>query len=137
MENGVFQQRLNQQLRNLFILHRLIAFKHNLKAIIISETLNLHILTQYFKLIPDFDKFIRIGQCAAQKLDKGCQHLGGLPIFFHIDHTFYGKQRVIHKVRIDLSLQKAQLHLPFLFFLLFDAVHQAAHAPQHQIQAVA
>ena len=114
MENSILYDRLNDQTRNLKIIRHFILFINNnfkRKPIIKTISLYQHVVINIGNLITERNKISLSAYTISEKRSQSLYHLGNFKIIIHKRLPTDRLQRIIKKMRIDLTLQCRKLCL--------------------------
>ena len=83
------------------------------------------------ELFFDGDQLMAAADADAEQPGQRMHHLDGVGVFAALAHPGDGIQRIVQKVRVDLRLQRFELGLAQVDFLLAHGGHQRLDAPDH------
>ena len=115
MLDRIFHQWLERKTRNQKIPESIRTINSDIQTILIAELLQQQITSNIIKLLRKWDKrTFALGQTQSEHIGERSNHFADLILIVGNCHPVDGVQRVIQKVRIDLTLQQGKFSV-FLF----------------------
>ena len=135
--DGVFQDRLDDQLDGIQSLHTLLHGDVCGEFVFIPHFLNGQIVPGVLQLVLDGDDAAALAEGYAEKSCQRRQHGHRLlrPSVFR--HPYHAVQRIVEEMGIDLRLQHVQLAAPLFLLLPENVLHQMTHGGHHGLHGAA
>ena len=133
VQNGVFHQRLEHQLRHRHVPQRLVHLHRQGERAGKADVLDLHVPLHKAQLLPQRDQLIG-GDAAAQDVGKVGGDGGDLRGLMDLAHPLDGVQRVVQEVGVELGLHHADLSLVQLPLLAQGVLQILPQALGHPVE---
>ena len=135
--DGVFQNRLDDELDGIQLLHPRLHGNVGRELILIAHFLDGQIVPGMLDLVPDGNDVAALAERDPEKPGQRRQHDHSLLCPAVLRHPHHAVQGVVQEVRIDLGLQHIQLAAALFLLLTENILHQVPHGGDHGLHGMA